>query len=124
MEQDELQRILDALRTVRCGAADPEDVLHGQIERALLAAGMAVQHEVSLAPRCRIDFLCGGVGIEIKKNRPQRAALIAQLERYAACPQIRELLVAAPRGVNLPGRIGGKRVTMLALERLWGICLP
>ena len=81
-------------------------------------------HEARLAPRCRIDFLAGGIGIEIKKKRPERAKLIAQLARYAACPQVRALIVVAPRGVNLPRQIGGKPVTMLALERLWGISLP
>jgi len=124
VEQSELDRILDALRAVRCGAADTEEALHGQIAGALYAEGIEAQHEARLAPRCRIDFLAGQVGIEIKKSRPQRSALIAQLERYAACDQIRELLVIAPRGVSLPKSIGGKRVTLLALERLWGISLP
>ena len=68
--------------------------------------------------------MADGVGLEIKKNKPQRAALLAQLERYAACPQVDELIVIAPRGVSVPKMIGGKRVTMLALERLWGISLP
>ena len=124
MERSEFGRILDALRAVRCGAADTEEALHGQIAGALFAAGIEAQHEVRLAPRCRIDFLVGGVGIEIKKNRPQRSLLIMQLERYAACDQVHELLVIAPRGVSLPKAIGGKRVTVLALERLWGISLP
>ena len=34
------------------------------------------------------------------------------------------LLVLAPRGVDLPNRIGGKPVTMMSLEKLWGISLP
>ena len=92
--------------------------------QALGAAGIGAAHEVRLAPRCRIDFMAGGIGIEIKKKRPERAKLIAQLARYAACPQVRALIVVAPRGVNLPRRIGEKPVTMLALERLWGISLP
>ena len=43
---------------------------------------------------------------------------------YAACAQVESLVVIAPRGVDLPRTIGGKRVTMLGLERLWGISLP
>ena len=92
--------------------------------KALADAGIAAVHEARLAPRCRIDFLAGGIGIEIKKSRPERAKLLAQIERYAACPQVAQLVVVAPRGVNLPETVGGKRVVMLALERLWGICLP
>ena len=121
---EEAARVVRAMEAVRCGAAGTEEELHMQIAQALESVGLKAIHEARLAPRCRIDFLCGGVGIEIKKSRPNRSALIAQLERYAACEQIAELVVAAPRGVNLPKEIHGKRVTMVALERLWGISLP
>lgn len=121
---DEVETIVAALSGVRCGAADTEEQLHTQAIAALQEAGLDVRHEVTLAPRCRIDLMCGAVGVEIKKSRPQRAALIAQLTRYAACEQVSQLVVVAPRGVNLPRRIGGKQVTMVALERLWGISLP
>ena len=116
--------VVQALLSIRCGAACTEEELHAQSLRALLAAGLSPCHEVRLAPRCRIDVMCGSVGIEIKKSRPQRAALLRQLERYAACAQVESLVVIAPRGVDLPRTIGGKRVTMLGLERLWGISLP
>ena len=68
--------------------------------------------------------LVGDIGVEIKKKRPQRAPLVAQLTRYANCPQIARLIVLAPRGVDLPKSIGGKPVTMMSLEKLWGIMLP
>ena len=113
-----------AIETIRCGAVCTEEELHAQIAHVLQAHGLEVRHEVCLAPRCRIDFMCGGIGIEIKKSRPERSKLIAQLTRYAACDQVEALIVAAPRGVNLPKEIAGKRVIMIALERLWGISLP
>lgn len=116
--------VVQALLSIRCGAACTEEELHAQALDALSAAGLSPCHEVRLAPRCRIDVMCGGVGIEIKKSRPQPARLRRQLERYAACDAVEQLVVIAPRGVNLPQRIGGKRVTMVALERLWGIWLP
>ena len=118
------EQIIHAVSSVRCGACASEEELHHLIAGALLRGGIAAEHEVRLAPRCRIDFVAGRIGIEIKKNKPQRAALAAQLERYAACEGIDSLVVIAPRGVNLPKTIGGKRVTMLALERLWGVSLP
>ena len=93
-------------------------------DAAHIRAGLEAAHEVRLAPRCRIDFMVGGVGVEIKKKRPQRAPLVAQLTRYAHCPQIARLIVLAPRGVDLPKSIGGKPVTMMSLEKLWGIMLP
>ena len=119
-----LERVICALQTIRCGAACTEEELHVMTAGALHDAGISAIHEARLAPRCRIDFLAGNIGIEIKKNRPDRAKLLAQIARYAACEQISELVVVAPRGVNLPESVAGKRVTMLSLERLWGISLP
>ena len=118
------EAVVAALRAIRCDAACTEVTLHAQAARALEDAGIAAQHEARLAPRCRIDFLAGTIGIEIKKSRPRSGALLIQLRRYAACEQVIELVVMAPRGVNLPRTICGKRVTMLSLERLWGISLP
>ena len=117
-----LKSVTAALGTLRVGAADSEERLHEQAAEAFARAGLEAAHEVRLAPRCRIDFMVGGV--EIKKKRPQRAPLIAQLTRYASCPQVERLVVLAPRGVDLPKSIGGKPVTMMSLERLWGIMLP
>ena len=119
-----LKSVTVALGTLRVGAADSEERLHEQAAEAFARAGLEAAHEVRLAPRCRIDFMVGGVGVEIKKKRPQRAPLIAQLTRYASCPQVERLVVLAPRGVYLPKSIGGKPVTMMSLERLWGIMLP
>lgn len=124
MCEETMARVVRAISEIRCGAACTEEQLHAQIAQTLMENGLEAQHEVRLAPHCRIDFMCGGVGIEIKKNRPERAKLIAQLTRYAACDQVDSLVVAAPRGIRLPKMIGGKRVTMVALERLWGISLP
>ena len=124
MGQDARDAVLAALGAILCAAASTEEELHAQAAGALRAAGIPAQHEARLAPRCRIDFLAGTIGIEIKKSRPQRAALLRQIARYAACEQVKALVVVAPRGVDLPRTVGGKRVMMLGLERLWGISLP
>lgn len=121
---DEAERVMEALETIRCPAVCTEAELHGLIAEALDRAGLQACHEVTLAPHCRIDFMAGGVGLEVKKSRPVRGALHRQLLRYAACPQVEALVVVAPRGVNLPKTAGGKRVYMVCLERLWGISLP
>lgn len=119
-----MERVTQALSAIRCGAADTEMELHARVEKALTDCGLCPKHEHKLGSRCRIDFMVDGIGIEVKKNRPESAKLRSQLARYAAFDEVGELLVIAPRGVNLPKTIGGKRVTMMALERLWGISLP
>ena len=123
MEAD-MECVEAALCTLRVGASDSEERLHEQAAEAFAHAGLEAVHEVRLAPRCRIDFMVGNIGVEIKKKRPQRAALTAQLTRYANCPQVAQLIVLAPRGIDLPKTIGGKPVTMMSLEKLWGIMLP
>lgn len=118
------ERVLRALETIRCGAACSEEELHRQAAEAFARAGLSARHEARLGPRCRIDFLVDGIGVEIKKSRPSPGALRAQVARYAACEQVERLVIVAPRAVNMPRTIGGKRVTMIGLERLWGITLP
>lgn len=119
-----VERILSSVSAIRCSAADSEAVLHARVAEAFESAEIPYVHEARLAPRCRIDFLVGKTGIEIKKRRPERSKLMVQLTRYAACAQIEYLIVLAPRGVNLPDSICGKKVKMISLERLWGISLP
>lgn len=121
---NELDQVLSAISAIRCPAVCEESDLHAMVLETLDRAGLEPRHEVTIASRCRIDIMCGGIGIEIKKSRPQPASLREQLARYAACDTVEQLVVIAPRGVNLPKTIGGKRVTMVALERLWGVSLP
>ena len=91
---------------------------------ACSAAGLPAVHEALLAPGCRIDYLVGGVGVEIKKGRPDPAALRRQLDRYAACQGVEALVVLTERAVPLPARLHGKPVRGVALNRLWGVALP
>ena len=120
----DIERILDALMCIRCSAVSTEIQLHEQTRRALADAGIEVQHEVKLGPGARIDFMALGVGIEIKKKRPERVKLIEQLRRYAGYEEIKALIVVAPKGVDLPREICGKAIRCISLERLWGIGLP
>ena len=91
---------------------------------ALERAGIAARHEARLCPGCRIDFLCGHVGIEVKKNRPPRASLMKQIARYAASPDISALILVAPGDLRLPREVCGVSVECVALARLWGVALP
>ena len=90
---------------------------------ALDAAGIAYEHEVPLAPRCRIDLMCGGVGIEIKRGQPERQRIRAQLQRYAACARVEGLILVTEKTVDLPPTMAGKPLRLVCLNRLWGIAL-
>ncbi len=119
-----MARILSALEGVRAPAQPGEYDLHSLIAAALSGAGISCAHEHRLAPRCRIDFLAEGVGIEVKKGRPDRNQLSRQIARYLASDELEALIVVTQRAVPLPDEIGGKRVRLVSLNRLWGVALP
>ena len=58
-----LDRVLDALGTLRSPFAPYEADLHLRVGECLSAAGLPAVHESLLAPGCRIDYLVGGVGV-------------------------------------------------------------
>lgn len=115
--------VLSALKTIRAPIQQGEYDLHRLVMDALAAHGIPVEHEVPLAPRCRIDLMCGGVGVEIKRGKPVRGRLIDQLTRYARCDRVESLILVAERSVDLPRLIAGKPVQVVCLNRLWGIAL-
>lgn len=119
-----LTTVLQALGELRSPFAMYETDLHQQVKKRLADAGLPFVHEARLGPGCRIDFLVDGVGIEIKKGKPDAKALHGQLLRYAAFDAVTALVVIAPRSVALPKTVGNKPVHMIVLNQLWGVALP
>ena len=66
----------------------------------------------------------GGVGVEIKKGRPNAHSLLAQVRRYLQADELKEIIVVTQKDTPLPARVLGKRVTSVSLNRLWGVALP
>ena len=118
-----MERVLTALRTLRAPIQQGEYDLHRLVMDTLDRDGIAYTHEVSLAPRCRIDLMCGGVGIEIKRGHVERSRIRQQLRRYAACEQVHSLILVSEKTIDLPHTMNGKPVAQVCLNRLWGIAL-
>ena len=116
--------IIRALRRVRVPAQPGEYDIHGAIAEALAAAEIAFIHEYPLGPRRRVDFLCGKIAIEVKKGRPQPAALIRQLTGYLESGAVDEIIVVTQKRVTIPETIRGKRVQAVSLNANWGLALP
>lgn len=123
LEKD-LRRITNALQSIRTPAAPGEFDLHAAVSEALSRADIEHVHEYRLAPRCRIDFLAGRVGLEIKKGRPTASALKAQLARYLESEALDAIVVVTQRAAPLPREILRKPVEQVSLNRLWGVALP
>ena len=119
-----MEGVIRALSTLRTAMAQDEDALHALIARVLQENEIPFVHEAPLAPRCRIDFLCGRTGIEVKRGRPNSQTLRKQAEKYLASPLLDDLVVVTERAANLPGRLAGKPVTVLSLNGLWGVADP
>lgn len=118
-----MDKVYEALLTIRAPIQQGEYDLHRLVMDALEGHGIPCDHEVKLAPRCRIDLKCGRVGIEIKRGKPVRGRLLEQLDRYARCEQIDSLILVVERSVDLPKTMNGKPVKCVCLNRLWGIAL-
>lgn len=115
--------VYEALTALRAPLQQGEYDLHRLVMDALDAASIPWEHEVKLAPRCRIDLMCGSVGVEIKRGKPETARILSQLGRYAACKQVEALILVTEKTVPVPHTIGGKPVRVICLNRLWGIAL-
>ena len=118
-----MERIIDAISALRAPLQQGEYDLHRLVMDALDAGDIPWEHEVKLAPRCRIDLMCGGVGIEVKRGKVDRARLLTQLRKYAACEQVQGLILVTEMTVALPHTFFGKPVRLVCLNRLWGIAL-
>jgi hypothetical protein len=118
-----MDEILQALSTLRVSVGQGEVDIHTLVKLCLEKHGFSPLHEVRLAPHKRIDFMCGDIGIEIKRGRPTAKALLPQLEKYLECEELSALIVIVERTANLPRSILGKPVRLLSLNKLWGISL-
>lgn len=119
-----LQEVIKALATLRINVIKEEYDLQDKIAAALTEAGIPHKKEFKLAERNRIDFLVdGGIGIEVKKGKPNKVNVISQLLRYAESPYISSVVLVIERNMDLPGEINGKQCKSIGLNKLWGISL-
>ena len=116
--------VMRALQTIRCGAVCTEEELHALASKAFEDAKIPVIHEARLGPRCRIDFLADGIGIEVKRGKPQKAALLKQCGRYLENEQLEALILVLDASVSLPRELHGKPLITFGLNKLWGVALP
>jgi len=116
--------VLESLKTVRLVEAGlQETAIHDKLSEALMNSGIAHKREFVFGPRCRADIWVNGIAIEVKKMRPARAALMAQINRYAQQSNLQALIVVLERSVIVPNEIDGKPVAILSLNSLWGIAV-
>ena len=98
-----------------------ETRLQDAIEIVLAEAGIEAVREPHLTAADRIDFLAGRVGVEVK-IAGQSAAVMRQLRRYAASPDVDALVLVTTcaRHRGLPRQVGGKPLRVVWLSGVTG----
>lgn len=81
-------------------------------------AGVDCDREVRLSPEDIVDFMIGGVAIEVKL-RGQRREIYRQCERYCEHPEVTALILATNASMGLPARIKDKPVFIANLGKAW-----
>ncbi len=116
--------VYEALQAMRPPFALYEWDIHQMVAQRLTEAGIDYVHEAKIGPGCRIDYLAGDVGIEVKKGKPTPKVLVKQLQRYAACELVSAVILVTQQSVKVPAQIAGKPVRSVVLSQLWGVALP
>lgn len=116
-----LETVWDALQQLRTPPSKDEYDLHGLVAEALQNAEIPFLHEAPLASRCRIDFLCEDIGIELKRGTPSAKAVKQQLTRYAESGKVSALILVTEKNLSLPDNLRGIPLRQLSLPRLWGV---
>lgn len=109
--------VLDLIRATRLPAG-PEKAVQAAIGDALTRAGIAHRREVRLSAADVIDFMVGGLGVEVKIKGARRA-ILRQLERYAAHEEVAALALVSSVAMGLPAAINGKPVDIVSMGRAW-----
>lgn len=107
-----------ALLRHRAWAVTSEDELQQAVAQVLTEAGVAFEREHVLSSRDRVDFLIGGVALELKVGGSAQDAT-RQLARYAQDAAVRELVLftTCATVARQPESLGGKPIHVV---RVWG----
>lgn len=116
-----LEAVLSALRSLRAPLSLDEYDLHQQIAQVLTVNNFHFLHEVALMSRCRIDFLVGDIGIEVKRGRPNKTQLTKQTERYLSSEKLSAIILVSEQSFDMPSTISNKPCRTLSLRKLWGL---
>lgn len=121
----EVHKVISALRTLRIHPVEYERNLCVEIDKVLKQAQIGFIREFKLGPRKRIDYITdAGVGIEVKKGKPNSKLLSIQVAGYCETGPINALVIVVERCVfQHATELHGKPIHYVALNKLWGIAV-
>lgn len=115
-----IEEIIGLLKRLRLHVIKEEIEIHKQIKKLLDSEGIKYEYEYMLGRGNRIDFLLeGGIGIEVKKGRPNQTKVIKQLTRYLSFGEVNKMILVMEKTMPIPREINGKECRLISLNRLW-----
>ncbi len=110
-----LPDVLAALARIRTRASTEAD-LQAAVGMAFKLARVPHEQQVRISPHDRLDFLAGDVAVELKVDG-SAAALLRQLDRYAAHERVGAIVVVSTRArhLEMPAALRGKPVHLVSL---------
>lgn len=114
----QLSHLVDLINSVEFQHTSEAELQRG-IAQVLVEDGITHTREAILTVTDRIDFLVGGVGIEVKVDG-SLSSVTRQLHRYAQLGEIESLILVTTRmrHCNIPSELNGKRIAYIWLSSL------
>lgn len=106
--------LLGAARLRLSSEAATQQDIAGLLETAALC----FEREARLSANDRVDFLVGGVALEVK-TRGQRIAVFRQCRRYCAHGSVAALVLVTNLAMRLPSPLEGKPTAVVNLGKAW-----
>lgn len=116
-----LERVVNLVKKLRIGLAVEEQVIHDELKDLFDSEKVEHKYEYLLGKGSRVDFFIPeeGLGLEVKKGKPNNRSLLKQVERYASFEEVKKILVVTERSVKLPSKVNGKECEVVTLHSLW-----
>lgn len=112
-----LVEIQKALKRKRLDLSD-EKRLQSDIASAFTNHGIPFSREVAVGAGDIVDFMVGGIALEVKiRGGGSAMNIYRQVERYCKSDQVEVLVLMTAKTMTLPESINGKPVYVLSLGR-------
>jgi hypothetical protein len=116
-----VRELVQVVNLIRSAAIDLSNEKRAQadVEQVFTQAGIDFQREVHLTPADIVDFMVGGIAVEVKLQGARKKEVYRQLRRYAQHPSVTAVILASNLSMGLPAQIEGKDAYFVKLGEAW-----
>ena len=113
-----IQTIATIVRSAKIDLSS-EKGAQADLAELLTRNGIDFEREYPLSKQDVIDFMVGGLGVELKLRGARKMDIYRQLKRYASHPRVESLALISNQSMGLPEQLEGKDVYFLKLGEGW-----